>query len=1033
MPVPLRAKSHFSLGLGTASVEALVERAAAAGLRALALTDLENLYGQARFHHLCGERGLRPVTGVELRPGFDGRREQGRRDGRLVLLAPADAGYANLCRIVSRRRAQREHLGEDPVESLRGHAEGLFVLTDHAPTYRRVLDEGVAEVAMTRPLLVRPGEGASPAPEIVRLAEERGVSPVADVDAVMLDPGDHDLHVLLAAIHRGTSATWIRTSGMAESSERSLGDPTRAAALFADRPAALEEAARLAESCTLDLRRRDRVLPPVSPERSADDELARLCAEALRAGRRRSAFIGPAYAERLAAELRVIAELGFAPYVLAVAEIVAAAAERRIRTAGRGSAAGSLVCHVLGITAVDPVAHGLYFERFLHPRRGDAPDIDVDVDSRRRDELIEWVRRRYGRTQVAMVAAFQTFRWRSAVREGLKGLGVSADAVTQIMRRLPRDVPGAGQTAEDEVGPGEAILKDALPLELHAALPLLRALEGTPRHVSVHPGGVVIAPDDLAARVPLERAPGGLVTQYDLRSVESAGLLKIDLLGNHALAEMDETIPDPGAIPLDDAATFAALARAETLNCFQVESPAIRSVLRSVPVRTLDDLTAVLAVVRPGAAAGQAKRAYVRRARGLEAAELLHPALQERLAATHGVLLYEEDIIFMLHVLGGITVAEADELRAAIVAHGGDPPSLARLGERFVARAYANGRDPEAAHAAWHAAERFAAYSFSKAHAASYALLAYRSVFLRTHFPVELACSVLDNHAGMYPPRTIAAEIVRWGVRLRGPSATRSEIRTVVEASPPHAPAVRLGLGAVKRLRRSTSRAIVEARTPARPFNDLADLLDRVPLTRGEVRALVLSGACDELPPLSADGYPLAHQALLEGIEGKRSPKEFAEILARARRLPADGPQADRVRKWRRLVRIRNELEHFDMHPSGHPLAVLRTDAEAVGCVTSAEIETRVGDVVHVAAVLAASRRVRTRQGDVMQFLTLEDERGTVEAVLFPAAYRHLGSAITTPGPYLVTARVAEEEDDVHLVVTDLRPFHQRPREPGAG
>jgi DNA-directed DNA polymerase III PolC len=1019
--------------MGTASVEALVERAAAAGLPALALTDLENLYGQVRFHHLCGERGLRAVTGVELRPGFDGRLEHGRREGRLVLLARDDAGYANLCRIVSRRRAHREHLGEDPVESLHGHAEGLFVLTDHAPTCRRVLDEGVADVTRTRLLLVRPGDGASAESEVVQASEDLGVPLVADVDAVMLDPGDHDLHILLAAIHRNTNVAWIRKSALAEAPERSLGDPARGAGRFTDRPGALEEAARVADACTLDLRRRERVLPPISPAngRSADNELARLCLEALQAGRRRGAFIGPGYTERLETELGVIAALHFAPYFLAVAEIVAAAAERRIRTAGRGSAAGSLVCHVLGITEVDPVAQGLYFERFLHPRRADAPDIDVDVDSRRRDELIEWARRHFGRTHLAMVAAFQTFRWRSAVREGLKGLGVSADAVMQIMRRLPRDVPGAGQTAEDEVGPGKAILEAALPLELHAALPLLHALEGTPRHISVHPGGVVIAPDDLTARAPLERAPGGLVTQYDWRSVESAGLLKIDLLGNHALAEMDETVSDPGEIPLDDAATLAALDRGETLNCFQVESPAIRSVLRSVPVRSLDDLTAVLAVVRPGAAAGQAKRAYVRRARGIEAVESLHPALDERLAATYGVLLYEEDIIFMLHVLGGITVAEADELRATIVAQGEDPSALARLGEHFVGRARANGRDPDAARAAWHAAERFAAYSFSKAHAASYALLAYRSVFLRTHFPVELACSVLNNHAGMYPPRTIAAEVVRWGVRLRGPSVTRSAIRTVVEHNPRRASAVRLGLAGMKRLRRSAARAIVETRTPGRPFKDLADLLDRVRLTRGEVRALVLSGACDELAPLSADSYPLAHQALIEGIEGRRSPEAFAEVLARARRLPGDGPEADRIRKWRRLVRIRNELEHFNMHPSGHPMAVLRADSEAVGCVTTADVLARVGDTVCVAAVLAASRRVRTRQGDVMQFLTLEDERGTAEAVLFPAAHRRLGSAVTTPGPYMVTGRVAAEEGDVHLVIADLRPFHQRHRENG--
>ena len=1065
--IPLHVKSHYSLGIGTASIEAIVDRAAAWGLPAIALTDLETMAGQIQFHHLCRSRGVRAITGLEIRAGFDGARAPGRSEGRLILIARDEEGYANLCRIVTRRRARSGSvsagtMGEDPLASLRGRAGGLFAFTDDVATCRRLVDERVADLASIGLLLVRPRHGAFSASgqswsypaeeEISAAAQTLGVRLLADVDAVYLDPSDHDLHLLLTAIRLDTTMEAVRRERLGESPERYSRAPGAARSLFADQPEALLETERIARSCTLDLCKRPRVLPPIaaipgSPATAVDERLARLCRERLTASPRGAR--AQEYETRLRSELEVIAALGLASYFLAVEEIVAEAARRGIPTAGRGSAAGSLVCYLLGITEVDPVACDLYFERFLHARRNEPPDIDVDVDSSRRDELLDWIRQRHGHECVAMVAAYQRFRKRGALRAGLKAFGMAPAAVDRLMERIPPEIDGANESPTPEDHAFDESVRERIPMSLRNEVSLMEQLHGIPSHLSVHPAGVIIASSEISGLVPLERAPKGVVvTQYDLRSVQEAGLLKIDLLGNHALTEMAETIEwissgtverssslpgplldsicerGPAAIPLDDAATFHALDRGETVGCFQVESPAVRSVLRMLPIRDLDDLAAALAVVRPGAAAGDAKHAYVQQARGTGTAHTLHPGLGASLAGTFGIPLFEEDVIRLLHTIGRYSLVEADELRARIVSIGDDAEQLARQGDAFVKNAVDSGSDEASARAAWDTAVRFAAYSFSKAHAASQAILAYRAVFLRTHVPVAFGCALINHHAGMYPRRTIAAEVARWGVTLHGPSILRSEMRSTVVREGRYA-AIRMGLQTIKRLRRSTARALLETRSAAGGIASITGLLERVALSRAEATALILCGACDGLAPLSEDNYPFVHEALLKWWQGSRSSPVEDALGQAAMPSRRAGSDAEPLEKYRRLVRIRNELEHLEMHPSGHPMEVLRADATAVGCAPISELHRHIGAVVRVAAVVAASRRVRARDGQTMQFVTLEDERAMIEAVLFPAVYQRF-DGMRNPGPYLVRARVMERDGDLHLSVIELRPFHER-------
>lgn len=776
-PLP-RVKSHLSFGFGTASVPALVARAAELKLPALALTDEENLCGQIAFHHLCRARGIHPVTGVELA-------------GRVVLLARDRDGWSSLCRIVTARRAG----GDEDVDALISrHARGLEVV---------------------------PFEDA----------------------ATLLHADDEPLHRLLA--------------------ERSKRAPA---------PKLLAPSEATAGGFTLDLTEPLRVLPDVRPP-----------LEELRA---RAVAKGPGYPERLEQELAVFARMGLERYLGLVAEVCAHARAKGIALAVRGSGASSLAVHLLGASPVDPLKHGLLFERFLHERRTALPDVDLDVDSERRHELIEFVHRRFGKERTAMVCSFVTWQ-------------------------------------------------DASALEVTNDPELRKRLVGTPRHLAVHPGGIVVADRPLEELVPLERTTRGVVvTQLDLRSIQEAGLVKLDLLGNRALTQLD-LASHGDAVPEDDARTLDALARADTIGCFQVETPPVRAQLLKQGIRSLDDVTLALALVRPG-------------------------------PASSGELAFEEDLIRRIAALKGISLGEADALR-----------------EQLVAGAKVDLGDPNL--------ERLAAYTFSKAHAASYARLAYECVYWMQHRPLHFGAALLDHYGGHYPLRTIAWELQRKGVRLLPPDVNRAEEACTVEGD-----AVRLGLQRVKRLTARSRKALREGR----PFRHLAEVEERVGLR--ELEALVLCGACDEL--LGAEPFPFPHRRVLH---------EAGSVL-----------RMELLDRWPALVRTHVELNHLELSWSGHPMHLLREAAEKEGCLPLAQLRGASGRV-RFAGTLAASRPVETSKGATMQFLTVEDETGLVETVLFPPARAALFPRLTTPGPYLFSGEVKE---DGTVDVRWLLPFFQRGR-----
>ena len=983
MYAPLHTKSHYSLGDGCTPVDALVERAAGLGYPALALTDVENLYGQIQFHHAARARGVAPMTGVELRGGF-GPADPGALQGRLLLLARDRRGYESLCRIVTTRRCTAFESSPDPLRCLDAFPSGLFYLSDDPEVLRRLLAEGVS-CDEIRYLVADPDLPVLP-----------GVRAVADADVAMLDPADHELRGLLAAIRRRSSLSEL---GEETRSGRALVSPSEFGRRFAQRPELLEESLALAAACSLDLTQAPPVLPTGDhpDQESAHAALEELCRARLPADDR-------VRAERLVRELGVFRSLGLAGYFLVIAEIATQARAQGIRLAPAGAAAGSLVAHLLGLGEIDPVSRGLLFEPFLQPEQRDLPDIELEVAADRRDELLDWIFRRFGEGRVAMIAQQQTFGRRAAFRDGLKAFGMEPAGIDRFIQGFP--------SAELE-GSGPLPIR-FLPERFRFKLPLIERLVGLARQCAAHPGGVVIAETRVDCYAPLERTPKGVpVTQYDTASLRRLGLVRLELLDNRALAahaEARRLVGTSPAMPDGDPATVASLRAGNTIGCFQIEAPAIRGLLQRLPVRGISDLMAVLAIARPGPGAGEARADYLRRANGETSREPPHPRLAQQLRDSYGMLLFDEDVVTALSALTGWPLDAAEELRRTLGTTMPGTPGRQALKRRFLVASSLAGVARGDGERVWRLLERLAGDSLSRARAAGQAHIAWEAAWLKAHHPLEFACGVLNSYSGHYPIRAIASDLVRCGIRLLAPHVNSSGIEHRLENR-----AVRLGLCAVKYLTaRHRDRIVTEG-----PWSDLRSLVLRIPLTPPELEALILSGACDDLAPLSRSAYPFPHEELL--TRWKREPG--------VRGLDGFVPRNARGRfaeTYRTLARIRHEVRLLGMHPSAHPVQVLRAEAEREGCLPTSALRGREGQYVRVAAVVVAGRKQTDAAGRSMQSVLLEDEHGLLEAILSPAVLAAGADPVNGAGPLLLTGWLDGDPGSSTLTVDSVAPLQLR-------
>lgn len=870
------------------SVGELVERAVADDQRALALTDHNVLIGAVAFDRACRRAGIKPIIGLTidtpLSPGAV-RPDGFAPVGELTLLARNEAGYRSLCRLSSISQTTGEAAEELSWDALKAHREGLLCLTGgrkgwlerylragHLPGARRWLSRlgGLygehCFVAISGELLaphLRPQLDA-----LLELAENFGMKSVAVQPIYCLGKEDLSLLPLMAAIRTNTPVAQVDVAalpGYGESAVR-VDWPSQSDLLsqFSDHPellAATEHVAGLVEESVMPsgtpiwpvIRTRDGKTPEAELKLAAAAGLSERYVEP----------VSPEVAERLARELEVIDRAGFAPLFLLVADLVGYARHTGIPVSTRGSVANSLVAFVLGITTVDPIAHDLLFERFLNPARSGLPDIDLDFCSRRRDELLDYVRRTYGEERVALVATVNTLQPRSAVRETGKAYGLDESQLRRLARQSKRswhpDPRRRERSGLDD------LLTAATSEQERAVLIQAFRLIGQPDHLGIHPGGLIITPGPLTDLVPVQLAAKGfLTTQFEHKDVEAIGLPKLDLLGIRALTVLTDTVelvrqgPNPQFrledIPLNDQTTGDLLAAGETIGVFQCESDGARRTLRQLRARTVAQLADASAFFKPGPATGGMAQAFIRRYRDQEPVTYLHPSLQPILKRTKGVLLFQEQVLRVVTEIAGLSWAEADQIRRGISKF--DAERIEALSQAFQSgcrRPAPDGPGMTALQAAklWEQVLAFAGYGFNQGHATAYADVSYRSAFMKAHWPAEFLCARLAGAGGFHHPAIYMAEARRLGIEVRPPHVNHSQSHFTLEHlsdahEPVSGPVLWMGLGQVRGLRQAAVGQIIGAREQEL-FRSLADLVSRVDLRSAELESLIQCGALDGL------------------------------------------------------------------------------------------------------------------------------------------------------------------------------------------
>jgi DNA-directed DNA polymerase III PolC len=865
-----------------APVETLAQRAAADGLTHLALTDDHALYGAVVFARACRAAGVQPIVGMAVRAAPLAGREMDLDDGGgpglLTLLATGPEGYRALCRLSSlvqsrpdRVEAAAAGLGWD---ALKADSAGLICLSGGRQGWvQRRLRAGdrpgalryagrLAGIYDQRAYLAlelhQPADAAL-AREIVDLGGRLGLASVAVQPVWCLSPQDRPRLRLLAAIRENCRLADLPPQALPDGGDTTVGlhwlSPAQMAERFAAFPQALAAIDEIVAQCQPALPDGRPIWPALKlpAGQTPANALAALAGEGLRI--RYGPDPAPAVAQRLQRELDAIASHGFSPLFLVVADIVRYARRRDIPVSTRGSVANSLVAYCAGITTVDPIEHDLLFERFLNPARANPPDIDLDFCSRRRDRVLEYVRRKYGEEHVALVATVSTLRPKSAVRETAKAHGLRDDETERLVKLLPSGWHPdprrrSGKTLED-------VIAQVSELRLRQVLLDAAGLVGQPDHLSVHPGGLVITPGPLTDIAPVQwTAKGFLITQYDHGDVEAIGLPKLDLLGIRALTVLADAAGlvrqgrEPAfrldAIPLDDPATGDLLARAGTIGVFQCESTGAQRTLRQLKARSVQDLATANAFFKPGPALGGMARAFVLRYRGEAPVSYLHPALEPILGRTKGVLIFQEQILRIAVEIAGLSWQQADFLRRGMSHFGRQEMESMRAA--FVQGCMRPAPDGPAftaqqAQTLWEQVAPFAGYGFNQGHATAYAGVSYRSAYLKAHYPAEFFAARLADWGGFHHPAIYVAEARRLGIAVRPPHVNHSVRKFTLDAG---RATLWMGLGQVRDLRQAAVRAIVQARREA-PFSGVRDLLGRAPLHDKEAQHLVQCGALDGL------------------------------------------------------------------------------------------------------------------------------------------------------------------------------------------
>jgi DNA polymerase-3 subunit alpha len=1068
--VHLHLHTDYSLLDGACEIGELTAEAARRGMPAVAVTDHGNLFAAANFYHEATTHGVKPIIGCEMYVAPDNHKNRGteaERSNHLVLLCENDEGYRNLMKLVSigyldgfyyKPRVDHELLAK--------HSKGLIALS--ACLRGEVADALLAdkyEQAKTSAYRLRDifGKGnfflevqdqgleqdVGVNRELVRLSKESGIPLVATNDCHYLTQSDSHAQEVLMCIQTGKTMSDGQRMKFA-TDQFYFKTAEEMAHVFRELPDAVTRTVAIAERCNVKIQRVNNPFPEFKvPEGHTADtyfektvregfqsrapEIERLVKE----NRLRHSLAE--YEKRLTDEIEMIKMMRFSSYFLIVWDFIHYARAQNVPVGpGRGSAAGSLVSYSLRITDVDPLQYDLLFERFLNPERISMPDIDIDFCMRRRGEVIEYVRQKYGTENVAQIITFGTMAAKAVLKDAGRALDMAYGDVDRLAKFIPLTLNITLEEALKQSPQLEAARKDEKVKEL---VEVALRLEGLARHASTHAAGVVISPQPLTEIVPLYKSSKDeITTQYDMNALGRIGLLKMDFLGLTTLTILDDAVGmikqnrgvnfDLTTFPLDDTETYALFARGETSGIFQFESHGMRDILKRYQPTRIEDLTALNALYRPGPIQGGMIDEFLARKHGKKKVTYDLPELEEILSETWGVVVFQEQVMKIANRIAGFTLGEADILRSAMGKKKVDVMAAQR--EKFLTGCAARKVPPKKAEKLFDLMEEFARYGFPKAHACAYALLAYQTAYLKVHFPVEFMAAMLSSEAGN------TEKVVKYinearglGIRVLPPCVQESGLYFT-----PVGDDIRFGLAAIKNVGENTAKAICEARAGGVRFGSLFAFCEAVEprcLNKRVLESLVKAGALDCLGASRGRLFAAIDQAIARGQKSVQAKAVgqgglFLSTVSSTHHVRESWnenslPETD---EWTEEQLLAGEYGTLGFYISGHPMDRYAGRLKDLNAIELSTMETRRnGEDIVVAGIIVQSRPMRSRRGARWVILTLQDRTGVIEALVFPEAYQKLEIILKSNTPLLAKGRVAIEDVGTRLIVSDARLLDQ--------
>lgn len=1049
--VHLHNHTEYSLLDGACRIGDLVNAAKAFKMPALAITDHGNMFGAIEFYDKATRAGIKPLLGCEVyvcRNRTEKNKDAVSRTHHLLLLAASNEGYKNLLNLVSIGYLEGfYYTPRVDKEILRRYSSGLLALSGClSGEVARVAASGSidAAVKVAGEFLEVFGKGnffleiqnhglqdeLLVLPRLLEVSKRAGIPVVATNDCHYLRREDSEAHDVLLCIQTGKcvdDADRLRF----DTDQVYFKSPQEMMQLFRDIPEACVNSIEIAEKCSVVLEFGKMYLPHFPlPDGclSAEHHLRTLAEQGLR---ERYPEITEDIARRFEYEIGTICKMGFAEYLLVVRDFIQKAREMAIPVGpGRGSAAGSLVSYCLKITDVDPLKFGLLFERFLNPERISMPDIDVDFGYERRDEIIKYVIEKYGKENVTQIITFGTMAARAVVRDVGRALGVSYGEVDRLAKLIPNE---PNMTLEKALGTIPELKQLSTSDSTYEKLiRCASTLEGLARHASTHAAGVLIAPGKLTDYVPLFKSAEDVVTtQFDMKSIERIGLLKMDFLGLRTLTVIEKTVDmvkQSGGrkfsleeIPLDDKETFKLLKKAQTVGVFQVESAGMRDLLRKIKPTCIEDVIAVNALHRPGPLQGEMVKDYILCKNGQKKITYEHPLLEPILKDTHGVILYQEQVLEIAHTLAGFPLGQADILRRAMGKKMVDEMDAQR--EAFVDGAKKNAINRSMAERIFDLMANFAGYGFNKSHSTAYAMISYHTAYLKAHYPKEFMAASLSSEVDRTERVAILIEECRrMGIKVLGPDICESRGEFTV------APAgIRFGLGAIRNVGSGAIRSIVQARESGGRFKSVFDLCRRVDLrlvNKRVLESLICAGACDNLPGHRAQLLSALVKAYGTGQKKQKEKANGQVSFFDSRGHEFAGEELPEVSPWSRSILLAREKEMLGFYLSDHPLAPFRDRVREIASFEIAKLsDLSEGTNVKVVGVVSSSKTIVGKNKKPMAFITLEDFSGSVECVVFSDLYEKARRDICVDSILVVKGRTSSKEEETKLIAQEVEEF----------